>query len=204
MRWFDFGEEAHGVLAIGQFATGVVAFGQFAYGVVAVGQFAFGLFAVGQVAVGGVAFGLVGAGMYGTVAMLGVGGRGLGFVLPLLPALGRRAPPSDRVTMATVREKGPGGWVHLRLEPRPDGRIARTKGTSGCARCAWTRGCAARPSPSRPATRGPSCGSRRTGSSPSGWSGSTRPGGGSPGGGSCGARSSPPSRSSARWCGGRW
>ena len=123
MRWFDFGEEAHGVVAIGQFATGVVAVGQFAHGVVAIGQFAFGVVAFGQVAVGGVTVGLVGAGMYFTVAMLGVGGRGVGFVLPLLPALGGRIPPGQTVKLAALGER-PDGWVRLHLEPRPDGRIA--------------------------------------------------------------------------------
>jgi hypothetical protein len=75
------------------------------------------------VAIGGLAIGLVAAGLHGAVAMLGVGGVGRGFVLPLLPSLGRRLSPSDPVRMAAIRG-GAEGWVRLHLEPRPDGRIA--------------------------------------------------------------------------------
>lgn len=122
MRWLDIGWQAHGVVAIGQFATGVVAIGQVAWGVVALGQAAFGFVAVGQLAVGWLTVGMVGAGLSWTAAMVGVGGRGVGFVLPLLPSLGRRVAPPDVRSLAALADGD--GWTRLHLVPRPDGRIA--------------------------------------------------------------------------------
>jgi hypothetical protein len=124
MRWFDVGTEANGVVAIGQFATGVIAIGQVAWGVVAVGQIAFGWFAAGQIAIGGLTGGMFGVGLHATLAMVGVGGRGRGFVLALLPGLGQRQTPRGIEPLGAVRARVDGGWVRLHLEPRPDGRIA--------------------------------------------------------------------------------
>jgi hypothetical protein len=75
VRWFAFGEEAVGVIAIGQVATGVVAIGQIATGVVAVGQLARGVFVVGQLAFGVVSFGQLSLGLAWAGGMVGLGGR---------------------------------------------------------------------------------------------------------------------------------
>ena len=74
---FAFGQFAYGVVAIGQVATGIFTIGQLSIGVIAVGQGATGLIAVGQGAVG----------LLYAVAMVGVGARGFGGVLPLLPGV---------------------------------------------------------------------------------------------------------------------
>lgn len=124
MRWFDFGEEAHGILAVGQFATGVVAVGQVSYGLVSIGQVAFGGIAIGQLAVGCVSIGMAGAGLNVVLAFVGVGGRGRGYVVPLLPSLGPRVAPAGLARMADLKRTREPGWVELHLEPRPDGRIA--------------------------------------------------------------------------------
>ncbi len=94
MRFLDVGQEANGFIAIGQFATGVFAFGQVAHGVVAVGQLAFGGIAIGQLAVGGFTLGMGSAGLYYALGMIGLGGRGRGLIVPLLPGLGapKKAP----------------------------------------------------------------------------------------------------------------
>lgn len=73
VKWFDVGQEAHGVIAIGQLATGVFALGQFATGVVAIGQLARGVVAIGQLAVGVVAVGQMGVGILYGSGMLGFG-----------------------------------------------------------------------------------------------------------------------------------
>lgn len=125
MRWIDVGGEAHGIVAIGQFATGVIAIGQVAWGVVAIGQVAVGWIAVGQVAIGGATAGMVGVGLHGTIAMIGVGGRGWGSVLPLLPSLGRRLVPQGIATLEAVRaSRDDDGWVRLHLVPQPEARLA--------------------------------------------------------------------------------
>jgi hypothetical protein len=121
------GVHAHGVIAIGQVATGVIAIGQVAWGLVAVGQFAFGAVAAGQVAVGSVTVGMLGFGLHGTVAMVGAGGTGRGFVLRLLPSLGRRRSPAEIGSLAAARAQQ-GGWVRLHLQPRPDGTVAVFEG----------------------------------------------------------------------------
>src|SRR5688500_16885175 len=119
MRWIDVGGEAHGFVAIGQFATGVIAIGQVAWGLVAIGQIAVGWIAIGQVAIGGATVGMVGVGLHGTAAMFGVGGRGVGSVLPLLPGLGRRLVPKGVVPFDTLRTKlERDGWVRLHLVPQ--------------------------------------------------------------------------------------
>lgn len=86
MKFFDVGQEAHGVIAIGQFATGVFAFGQIATGIVAIGQVARGVFVLGQVAVGVVSVGQLAFGLYAAWGMIGVAGRrGGGIVLKVFP-----------------------------------------------------------------------------------------------------------------------
>ena len=102
VRFFDFGHEATGVIAVGQIATGVLAIGQFATGVIAIGQVSRGVVALGQLSVGIVAAGQLGFGMaYGT-GMLGFGAFA-GGLIPL-PLLGR------------VRL---GDLIHLRFRPEP-------------------------------------------------------------------------------------
>ncbi len=73
MKWFAFGQEATGVIAVGQIATGVIAIGQLATGVVAVGQVARGVVVVGQLALGVGATGQIGAGALYGAGMLGLG-----------------------------------------------------------------------------------------------------------------------------------
>ncbi len=86
MGWFfDVGQEAKGVIALGQIATGVVAIGQVATGVIAIGQGARGFIAIGQGAIGIVAVGMGAVGVLHGTAMAGIGGRGLGFILPVAP-----------------------------------------------------------------------------------------------------------------------
>jgi hypothetical protein len=109
---FAFGQFATGVIAIGQVATGVVAIGQVARGVVAVGQLGIGLFAAGQVCVG-----LFGA------AGIGVGGRGKGLVLPLVPTI---EPPYDFppcTTFDNVKAGFGDGWIEAKLQQIDGGHI---------------------------------------------------------------------------------
>jgi hypothetical protein len=101
-----------GIFAVGQFATGIFAFGQMATGVIAIGQLARGVVAVGQLAVGFVAIGQVcGAVVWGG-GMVGITGRGFGFVIKTLPKyrpdLGTPEGWSTCGTLADVREKGMG------------------------------------------------------------------------------------------------
>jgi hypothetical protein len=70
---------------------------------------------------------MAGVGLHGTVAMVGVGGRGLGLVLPLLPSLGTRQVPDKVQTLAAARRAGE-GWVHLHLMPRSGGLVAAFDG----------------------------------------------------------------------------
>ncbi len=95
------------MIALGQSALGVIAIGQLARGVVAIGQVAVGVIAVGQGAVG----------VVHAVAMLGVGGRGLGGVLRVAPK--HRAfsvpTPAPPVPLASL-EPGSSGWVRARLD----------------------------------------------------------------------------------------
>jgi hypothetical protein len=115
MRFFDAGDNAVGIIAVGQQATGVLAFGQMATGVIAVGQLARGGFVVGQLAFGLVGWGQVGAGMFHAVGMVGVGGRrGLGGVLPLVPTLGRPRILPEPTPFAAVAS-GAEGWIEIQL-----------------------------------------------------------------------------------------
>ncbi len=125
MKFFDVGGEATGFIAVGGMATGVFALGQIAIGVVAVGQGAFGVIAIGQGAAGLIAvgqgsvglasIGMISAGLYWCGAMLGIGGRGVGGVIPLTPWLGPASEPPDTTTPSAVRDGTP-GWVPLDLD----------------------------------------------------------------------------------------
>src|SRR5215216_647459 len=83
----DVGQQATGFIAIGQEATGFFALGQIATGVIAIGQVARGFFVIGQVGFGLTSVGMGSAGLIFSVGMLGVGGRGLGLIVPLVPRL---------------------------------------------------------------------------------------------------------------------
>ncbi|HHO52407.1 MAG TPA: hypothetical protein ENK18_16440 [Deltaproteobacteria bacterium] len=128
MRFFDVGQEAHGFIAIGQFATGVLALGQVAHGLVAVGQVAFGGIAIGQVAVGGFTLGMGSAGLYYALGMIGVGGRGRGLILPLLPRLGSPKRTPQLEPYAELARTQGSGWILLTMEPRKGARIALYEG----------------------------------------------------------------------------
>lgn len=114
MELVSVGQNAEGFIAIGQHARGIIAFGQFATGVVAVGQVAYGVFALGQVAFGFTGWGQLGFGVLHAVGMAGAGGRGLGLVVRLTPAVGR-----SRVTPHTVPIEralaGEAGWIKAEL-----------------------------------------------------------------------------------------
>jgi len=108
---FAVGQLAYGVFALGQMATGVVAIGQLARGVIAIGQGAIGIVAIGQGAVG-VAYG---------IGMIGLVGRGLGIVVPVLPKVRivRSKPPkvSPIVELGDLEAAGPdGAWVRMSLD----------------------------------------------------------------------------------------
>ncbi len=115
--FFAFGQFATGVIAVGQVATGVVAIGQVARGVVAAGQLGIGLFAAGQLCVG----------LYGG-AGIGLGGRGKGLVLPLVPTV---EPPYElppRKTVADVEAGFGDAWVEAALTEREGGHVGLTSG----------------------------------------------------------------------------
>lgn len=116
-RFIDVGQEATGFIAIGQFATGFLALGQVATGVIAIGQVARGFFVVGQAAFGLVAVGMGSGGLIYSVGMLGVGGRGLGGILPLVPRLTdpRELPEHGTFAELSVSARSQ-GWVRVTLE----------------------------------------------------------------------------------------
>ncbi|MEQ1569313.1 MAG: hypothetical protein ABMA64_26990, partial [Myxococcota bacterium] len=62
-----------------------------------------------------VSVGLVGVGLHWTAAMVGIGGTGRGWIVPLMPRLDRRAPPAPLVTLDQVRASRQGGWCALGL-----------------------------------------------------------------------------------------
>lgn len=135
MRWIAVGAEAEGVIAIGQVATGVIALGQMATGVIAVGQIARGFVAVGQGAIGVFAVGMGSVGLVWSVGMVGLGGRGFGIVLPLVPSLGPRHAPPDTIAAArladdTVRA----GHVRVTVDRDDDGPLLRADGRALPAR----------------------------------------------------------------------
>jgi len=110
MDFISVGQHAQGFIAIGQEAKGVFALGQMATGVVAVGQVAKGCFTLGQVAFGFIGWGQVGFGMLHAVGMFGVGGRGLGLVIPLVPGVGRARVAPETVDIGTALRGGE-GWI---------------------------------------------------------------------------------------------
>lgn len=129
IRWVSVGQEAEGVIAIGQVATGFIAVGQMATGVIAVGQVARGFVAIGQGAVGVVAIGMGSVGLVYSVGMVGVGGLGLGLVLPLVPSLGPTfavptTVPAARLLNGTDRA----GSVLATLLAGDDGPYLRAQG----------------------------------------------------------------------------
>lgn len=130
MRFFDAGEQAEGIFAFGQFATGVVAVGQVATGVIAIGQVARGVIAIGQGAVGIIAVGQGSLGALWALGMIGVGGKGMGIVLPLLPSLGPRRELPPLVPLSRLADGGLAeGWARIRLARLEDGSAAvRTSG----------------------------------------------------------------------------
>ena len=91
MKFFDVGGHATGFIAIGQLARGVIA--------------------VGQLGVGLIGWGQGGVGIMHAVGMLGVGGRGLGIVLPLVPSLGRARVPPQTTSLQLVHATGQAGWL---------------------------------------------------------------------------------------------
>ena len=124
MRLFSTDPNEPGVFAVGQEAFGVFALGQLACGVVAVGQVARGVIAVGQVAVGVVALGQASLGILWAGGMIGVGGRGFGIVLKLLPKvvverfLRPVLPPlSSLETLANTEAER--AWVLAQVEAGP-------------------------------------------------------------------------------------
>lgn len=123
MRIIDVGQEAQGFIAIGQMATGIIAIGQFATGIIAVGQLARGVFVVGQVSLGVVSVGMGSAGLVWCGAMLGVGGRGAGGVLPLTPSLGERRRTPTLTPLSSI-QGGASGWARGRLVPEAPGQVA--------------------------------------------------------------------------------
>lgn len=107
------GQEAWGFVAIGQMARGVLVVGQLAVGVAGAGQCCACIWGVGQVGFGVAWFG----------AMIGLGGRGFGGVLRLVPGLDppRLAPaevPLDDVMAGTTS-----GHVKLDVIAGPVGPV---------------------------------------------------------------------------------
>jgi len=120
-KLFDVGQQAEGIIAVGQLATGVVAIGQVATGVIAIGQVARGVIAIGMGAIGLVSIGMGSAGLFYSVGLLGVGGRGLGIILPLVPLFGRRydfPDPTRFEELETGRRDE--GWLEVELRPAHD------------------------------------------------------------------------------------
>lgn len=115
MKFFDAGDNATGVIAIGQQATGFFALGQMATGVIAIGQLARGGIAIGQLAVGLVGWGQCGAGIFSAAGMVGIGGRRpLGIVVPIIPSIGRPRVMPDATPFPAVNA-GAEGWVEVDL-----------------------------------------------------------------------------------------
>lgn len=131
VRFIDIGQEATGFIAIGQFSVGVFALGQMATGFVAVGQVATGVFTLGQGAVGLVSIGMGGVGIYWTGAMLGIGGKGFGIVLPLAPSLGRSRDLPESTSWAKAKA---GDWVATRVSDESPTRLFTANGVRVRAR----------------------------------------------------------------------
>lgn len=118
MQLFDAGQTAGpAVIAVGQGAVGLIAIGQMAHGVIAIGQVAVGVVALGQGSFGVFTLGMGSMGLGYCAAMLGIGGRGFGGVLPLVPSLGRHTPPGEvRPVDERLRAEAP-GWSEAQLSP---------------------------------------------------------------------------------------
>jgi hypothetical protein len=125
VKLFDVAQEAHGVIAVGQIATGVVAVGQVATGIIAVGQGARGVIAVGQGAIGLVAVGMGAVGLF-WAAGLGLGGRGIGGILPLVPALSAPVALPATATWDSITATG-GGWMKVTVG-EADGEVVLLSG----------------------------------------------------------------------------
>lgn len=119
MRWFSTDPEQPGVFAVGQLAQGIFALGQMATGVIAIGQLARGVIAVGQGAVGFVAIGQGALGIFYGIGMVGVVGRGRGWVLKLLPEVRVERPVIPTVppprALASLQSDGDHGWVEMKV-----------------------------------------------------------------------------------------
>ncbi len=104
-----------GVISVGQEAWGIIAIGQMARGVFVVGQLAVGVAGVGQCCACIWGVGQVGFGVAWFTAMIGLGGRGYGGVLRLIPGLDppRRAP--EEVALEQVMAGGTTGHVKLEV-----------------------------------------------------------------------------------------
>lgn len=115
MKFFDAGDNATGIIAVGQHATGFFALGQMATGVIAIGQLARGGIAIGQLAVGLVGWGQCGAGIFSAAGMVGIGGRrSLGIVLPIIPSIGRPRVMPEATPFPAIDAAG-AGWVEVDL-----------------------------------------------------------------------------------------
>lgn len=116
--FFDVGDDAKGVIAIGQFATGVVAIGQMATGVFVLGQFARGVFCIGQFAIGFYAVGMFAAGLV-SGAGAGLAPRFYGAGLSLLPGTPARLRLPTLHRLGEIA-KGAVAWVRVRAQATGD------------------------------------------------------------------------------------
>jgi hypothetical protein len=121
MEFFSVGQQANGFIAIGQEAVGVIAIGQVATGVIAIGQGARGIFAVGMLSVGVVSIGMLSFGLVHSVAMIGVGGRGTGGVLPLCPKLPAKANLPETSPRDALESGRASGWIAAMPQRAPSG-----------------------------------------------------------------------------------
>lgn len=152
MSWIiDVGQEARGVIAIGQMATGVVALGQMATGVIAIGQVARGFVAIGQGSIGLVAVGMGAVGVFHGTAMMGIGGRGLGLVMPVAPYWPKKfVSPSTTPWRRLKDGSAEDGWLQVELDDDEHGPVLLREGEALPVR--FTRrmlGAAKRYTPSR-------------------------------------------------------
>ena len=113
--FIDVGQKAVGIIAIGQDATGVIAVGQVSLGVVAIGQMARGVVAVGQLSIGIVTVGQLSMGAAWCLAQLGIGARGRGGVLSVLPAKLFEKRKDRTILSALMGRRVSEGWVDLWL-----------------------------------------------------------------------------------------
>lgn len=105
------GQEAWGIIAIGQMARGFVVLGQLAVGVIGAGQLACVVWGVGQAGIGVAWF----------TAMIGLGGRGYGGVLRLIPGLDPPRAAPDSVPLDDVMAGRAAGHVRLQVVAEGNG-----------------------------------------------------------------------------------